>query len=177
MTNKDTIPRVYYGDLYTDDGEYMGTQTPYYDAIVNLLQSRVKYVAGGQSMAVDQHDILTSVRYGKNLADANATSDDLTSINSGIGVIVSNNPNLSLASGETVVLHMGIAHATVTVRYLRQPTTVLQIIPIFLKQQTVMGLDFTASEIHGYSNVQVSGFLSVWAPKDATDDQDVRYCC
>ncbi|KAI3473698.1 hypothetical protein Pfo_031496 [Paulownia fortunei] len=85
LTNKDTIPRVYYGDLYTDDGEYMGTQTPYYDAIVNLLQSRVKYVA-----------------------DSNGD------------------------------------------------------------------LIFTASEIHGYSNVQVSGFLSVWAPKDATDDQDVR---
>lgn len=176
LTNKDTIPRVYYGDLYTDDGEYMGTQTPYYDAIVNLLQSRVKYVAGGQSMAVDQHDILTSVRYGKNLADANATSDDLTSINSGIGVIVSNNPNLSLASGETVVLHMGIAHANQVYREILETTDngIANNTDIFKTTDSNGDLIFTASEIHGYSNVQVSGFLSVWAPKDATDDQDVR---
>ena len=176
LTNKDTIPRVYYGDLYTDDGEYMGKQTPYYDAIVNLLKSRIKYVAGGQSMSVDQHDILTSVRYGKNLADVNATSNDTSSINSGIGVIVSNNPTLSLAEGETVVLHMGIAHANQVYREILETTEngIANNTNIFKTTDKKGDLIFTAAEIHGYSNVQVSGFLSVWAPKDAADDQDVR---
>nr|WP_274377742.1 glycoside hydrolase family 70 protein [Leuconostoc mesenteroides] len=47
LTNKDTVPRVYYGDLYTDDGQYMATKSPYYDAINTLLKARVQYVAGG----------------------------------------------------------------------------------------------------------------------------------
>ncbi|MBJ7654348.1 glycoside hydrolase family 70 protein, partial [Weissella confusa] len=55
LTNKDTIPRVYYGDMYTDDGQYMATKSPYYDAISALLKARIKYVAGGQTMAVDKH--------------------------------------------------------------------------------------------------------------------------
>ena len=59
LTNKDTVPRVYYGDLYTDDGQYMATKSPYYDAINTLLKARVQYVAGGQSMSVDSNDVLT----------------------------------------------------------------------------------------------------------------------
>lgn len=78
LTNKDTVPRVYYGDLFTDDGDYMAEKSPYYDAIDNLLRSRIKYVSGGQKMAVqymqgDQsmaknsyRGLLTSVRYGEN---------------------------------------------------------------------------------------------------------------
>ncbi|WP_180369929.1 glycoside hydrolase family 70 protein, partial [Oenococcus oeni] len=77
LTNKDTVPRVYYGDLYTDDGQYMANKSPYYDSIDNLLKSRIKYVTGGQSMSIQyvQGDgsmakdsyrgVLTSVRYGK----------------------------------------------------------------------------------------------------------------
>ncbi len=52
LTNKDTVPRVYYGDLYTDDGQYMANKSPYYDAINTLLQSRLKYVSGGQKMSM-----------------------------------------------------------------------------------------------------------------------------
>lgn len=33
LTNKDTVPRVYYGDLYTDDGQYMANKSPYYDSL------------------------------------------------------------------------------------------------------------------------------------------------
>lgn len=47
LTNKDSITRVYYGDLFTDDGQYMAEKSPYYNAIDALLRARIKYVAGG----------------------------------------------------------------------------------------------------------------------------------
>ena len=52
LSNKDSITRVYYGDLYTDDGQYMEKNLPYHDAIDALLRARIKYVAGGQDMKV-----------------------------------------------------------------------------------------------------------------------------
>ncbi len=75
LTNKDTVPRVYYGDLYTDDGQYMAQKSPYHDAISTLLQARIRYAAGGQDMKMsyvgsgnnngwDASGILTSVGYG-----------------------------------------------------------------------------------------------------------------
>lgn len=109
LTNKDTVPRVYYGDLYTDDGQYMATKSPYYDAINTLLKARVQYVAGGQSMSVDSNDVLTSVRYGKDAMTASDTGTSETRTE-GIGVIVSNNAELQLEDGHTVTLHMGAAH-------------------------------------------------------------------
>ena len=32
LSNKDSITRLYYGDMYSDDGQYMATKSPYYDA-------------------------------------------------------------------------------------------------------------------------------------------------
>lgn len=82
LTNKDTIPRVYYGDLFTDDGQYMSAKSPYYDALTSLLQSRVKYVSGGQSMNMtylhNNQGLLTSVRYGKDAMTANDTGTSET---------------------------------------------------------------------------------------------------
>ena len=52
LTNKDSVTRVYYGDLYREDGHYMAKKTPYFDAIDTLLRARIKYVAGGQDMEV-----------------------------------------------------------------------------------------------------------------------------
>ena len=46
------MPFGSYGDLYTDDGQYMEKKSPYYDAIDALLRARIKYVAGGQDMKV-----------------------------------------------------------------------------------------------------------------------------
>ena len=52
LTNKDSVTRVYYGDLYREDGHYMAKKTPYFDAIDTLLRARIKYVAGGQDMEI-----------------------------------------------------------------------------------------------------------------------------
>ncbi|MFH7309036.1 glycoside hydrolase family 70 protein [Weissella paramesenteroides] len=178
LTNKDTIPRVYYGDMYTDDGKYMATKSPYYDAISTLLKARIKYVAGGQTMVVDKHDILTSVRFGDgimNVSDKGST----TARTQGIGVIISNNDALAL-KGDTVTLHMGIAHANQAYRALLLTTgdglmkyTSDDGAPI--RYTDANGdLIFTSADIKGYQNVEVSGFLSAWVPVGASDTQDAR---
>lgn len=121
LTNKDTVPRVYYGDLYTDDGQYMANKSPYYDSIDNLLKSRIKYVAGGQSMSIQyvQGDgsmakdsyrgVLTSVRYGKNAMNEKDQGTQETRTE-GLAVIESNNPDLKLSSSDQIVINMGTAH-------------------------------------------------------------------
>lgn len=121
LTNKDTVPRVYYGDMYTDDCQYMATKSLYYDAIDTLLKSRIKYVSGGQtmsmkymqgdsSMAADSYrGILASVRYGNGAMTATDAGTNETRTQ-GIAVIESNNPDLKLSSTDQVVVDMGIAH-------------------------------------------------------------------
>ena len=99
----------------------MATKSPYYDAISALLKARIKYVAGGQTMAVDKHDILTSVRFGDGIMNA-SDKGSTTARTQGIGVIVSNNDALAL-KGDTVTLHMGIAHANQAYRALLLTTT------------------------------------------------------
>ncbi|MCG4607118.1 hypothetical protein L0O74_12385, partial [Bifidobacterium longum] len=51
LTNKDTVPPGYYGDLYQTDASYMSKQTPYYDEITNLLKVRKQYAYGAQKVA------------------------------------------------------------------------------------------------------------------------------
>ena len=178
LTNKDTIPRVYYGDLYTDDGQYMATKSPYYDAINDLLQARIKYVAGGQALDVDQNDVLTSVRYGKGALNATdkGTAETRTE---GIGVIVSNNEQLDLGNDQ-VVLHMGAAHANQDYRALLLTTKdglekFDSDVNAPVRQTDANGdLIFTSADIQGFKNVEVSGFLSVWVPVGASDTQDAR---
>jgi len=113
LTNKDTIPRVYYGDLFTDDGQYMAAHSPYYDAIDALLKARVQYVAGGQAMDMtylnNSQGVMTSVRYGKGAMNTTDTGSSETRTQ-GIGVVISNQPTLKLAATEKISLNMGAAH-------------------------------------------------------------------
>ncbi|MBS6098892.1 MAG: glucosyl transferase, partial [Streptococcus vestibularis] len=93
LTNKDSVTRVYYGDLYREDGHYMAKKTPYFDAIDTLLRARIKYVAGGQDMEVKKvgnDGLLTSVRYGKGANNRTdwGTAETRTQ---GMGVIMTNN--------------------------------------------------------------------------------------
>lgn len=178
LTNKDTVPRVYYGDLYTDDGQYMATKSPCFDAINTLLKARVQYVAGGQSMSVDKNDILTSVRYGKGAMTAEDVGTAETKTQ-GIGVIVSNNKDLHLAANDTVVLHMGEAHKNQAFRSLLQTT--LDGLAYYgdddapIKYTDNNGdLIFTSQNIYGVQNPQISGYLAVWVPVGAEQEQDAR---
>ena len=114
--------RVYYGDLYTDNGQYMAKKSPYFDQITTLLKARPKYVAGGQtsyihnlagdgvSSAKDNKEVLVSVRYGQDLMSKTDTEGGKYGRNSGMLTLIANNPDLKLADGETITVNMGAAH-------------------------------------------------------------------
>ncbi|MEX0380687.1 glycoside hydrolase family 70 protein [Leuconostoc sp. MS02] len=194
LTNKDTVPRVYYGDLYTDDGQYMANKSPYYDAINTLLQSRLKYVSGGQKMSMaymtgdssmdaqGNRGLLTSVRYGKDAmtADDKGTAETRTQ---GLAVIEGNNPELKLSTTDQVVLNMGAAHKNQAYRPAILTTkngivtylTDADVDQSLVKYTTSNGeLVFNQSDIQGVANPQVSGYLAVWVPVGASDIQDAR---
>ncbi|KRN32087.1 glycoside hydrolase family 70 protein [Liquorilactobacillus mali] len=191
LTNKDTVPRIYYGDMYLEGGQYMADKTIYYDTIANLLTSRIKYVTGGQTMAVDSNDILTSVRFGKGAmtVDDKGTEETRTE---GVGVIVSNNTSLSLKDDEQVVLHMGAAHCNQTYRAAVLTTTDGVVnytsdegAPIAYTDDSgdliftnhdllVNGKDEVNTSVQGYANPEVTGYLAVWVPVGAAAEQDVR---
>ncbi|AXQ78741.1 glucosyltransferase [Streptococcus chenjunshii] len=195
LTNKDTITRVYYGDMYTDNGQYMATKSPYYDALETLMKARIKYVAGGQDMAItyvegqdrenwawDYNGVLTSVRYGTGAEEATDLGTEETRTQ-GIAVIISNNPYLQLGSQDTVRVNMGAAHANQAYRPLLLTTEgglahYLEDsdVPSNLVRYTDENgyLTFDANDIAGYSQVQVSGYLAVWVPVGAAENQDVR---
>ena len=204
LTNKDTIPRVYYGDLYFDGSQYMAEKGIYYDAMTNLLQARVKYVAGGQSMAVDNNGVLTSVRYGKGIKSASDKGTD-ESRTEGIGVIASNKSDLTLGDSDKVVLHMGAAHKNQKYRALlltnnsydskndgtsqastgvisydsdnKAPTATTDEngdLVFTNKNLTVDGKSEENTAVKGTKNPCVDGYLAVWVPVGAKDDQDAR---
>ncbi|MHA8138291.1 glycoside hydrolase family 70 protein [Lactobacillaceae bacterium Scapto_B20] len=192
LTNKDTVPRVYYGDMYTDDGQYMATKTPYFDAIDAMLKGRIKYVAGGQSMNVQYvngataatdngtNSVLTSVRYGQGATDENSIGDSNTRT-SGIAVIESNNPQLKLADTDKIVVNMGAAHKNQAYRALvdSNDAGLLTYNNDSISNNVINtddngNLVLDSSVVKGYSNPQLSGYLSMWVPVGAADDQDVR---
>ncbi|MFC4651864.1 glycoside hydrolase family 70 protein [Lactococcus nasutitermitis] len=165
LTNKDTIPEVYYGDLYDEFSTYMTNKSLYYTPITTLLQAREMYAAGGQQMTTDAAtNIETSVRFGN--GNNTATDTSAAGKTSGIAVVVGNNPDLAPT---TVTVNMGADHAN------QQYTSVLN--------TTSTGTTTTATTlttdskgnltvpVQGYSNPQVSGDLSVWVPAGAPSDQ------
>lgn len=184
--------RVYYGDLYTDNGQYMAKKSPYYDQITTLLKARPKYVAGGQtsyihnlagdgvSSAKDNKEVLVSVRYGQDLMSKTDTEGGKYGRNSGMLTLIANNPDLKLADGETITVNMGAAHKNQAYRPLLLGTDKGIVSSLndsdtkVVKYTDAQGnLVFTADEIKGFKTVDMSGYLSVWVPVGATDDQNV----
>lgn len=184
--------RVYYGDLYTDNGQYMAKKSPYFDQITTLLKARPKYVAGGQtsyihnlagdgvSSAKDNNEVLVSVRYGQDLMSKTDTEGGKYGRNSGMLTLIANNPDLKLADGETITVNMGAAHKNQAYRPLLLGTDKGIVSSLndsdtkVVKYTDAQGnLVFTADEIKGFKTVDMSGYLSVWVPVGATDDQNV----
>lgn len=184
--------RVYYGDLYTDNGQYMAKKSPYFDQITTLLKARSKYVAGGQtsyvhnlagsgvSSAKDNKEVLVSVRYGQDLMSKTDTEGGKYGRNSGMVTLIANNPDLKLADGETITVNMGAAHKNQAYRPLLLGTEKGIVSSLndsdtkVVKYTDAQGnLVFTADEIKGFKTVDMSGYLSVWVPVGATDDQNV----
>ena len=166
LTNKDTVPRVYYGDMFTDNGHFMETKSPYYTSIAALLRARRQFVGGGQTMAVNDEDILTSVRFGDNVSTANDVVSE--SRNQGIAVVVHNDPNK--VPTNDIRINMGKTHGSQTYRALM--TTTKEGLQVFwsddnapVHHTTEDGyLTIRASEMVGRSFAEVSGYVSVWVP-------------
>lgn len=184
--------RVYYGDLYTDNGQYMAKKSPYFDQITTLLKARSKYVAGGQtsyvhnlagagvSSAKDNKEVLVSVRYGQGLMSKTDTEGGKYGRNSGMVTLIANNPDLKLSDGETITVNMGAAHKNQAYRPLLLGTDKGIVSALtdadtkVVKYTDAQGnLVFTADEIKGFKTVDMSGYLAVWVPVGATDDQNV----
>ena len=185
LQNMEQVTRVYYGDLYTDNGQYMATKSPYYDAITTLLKNRMKYVSGGQSMKVDTFngkEILSSVRYGKDIMTADQTTGVAeTSKHSGMLTLIANNQDFSLGDG-TLKVNMGKLHANQAYRPLLLGTD--KGIVTYENDAAAAGkikytdaegnLTFSGDEIKGYRTVDMRGYLGVWVPVGAPDNQDIR---
>ena len=185
LQNMEQVTRVYYGDLYTDNGQYMATKSPYYDAITTLLKNRMKYVSGGQSMKVDTFngkEILSSVRYGKDIMTADQTTGVAeTSKHSGMLTLIANNQDFSLGDG-TLKVNMGKLHANQAYRPLLLGTD--KGIVTYENDAAAAGkikytdaegnLTFSGDEIKGYRTVDMRGYLGVWVPVGAPDNQDLR---
>lgn len=173
LSNKDTIPTVYYGDLYDDFGSFMKTKTPYYTPITALMNARKKYVAGGQTITklTKKGDAIASVRYGKSVTSSKTKikKKATTSRHSGMAVIVSNNPKFK---SKTYKINMGKAHAKQSYRYVIKTTKS----GITTKSKSTVKTDkkgILKVKIKGYSNPQVSGFLAVLVPRGAKSKQVV----
>ena len=201
LSNMESVTRVYYGDLFTDDGQYMETKSPYYDAINTLLRARIRYAAGGQTMEHNSYkasaamkaknpdsgsvlgnsEVLVSVRFGQDVMSADDMTGGKLAKTSGMFSLISNNPELELDANEEIRVNVGKIHAGQTYRplllttdkglqkYLNDSDTKLT------KVADKDGfITFKGSEIKGYKQVEVNGYLAVWVPVGAKADQDIR---
>jgi dextransucrase len=177
LSNKDVVPRVYYGDLYQEGQQYMSTKSPYYDAITTMLKDRIKYVAGGQQMKMHGKDILSSVRFGKN----NFKPTDKKSRLSGYATVTSTRTDLKLGK-KVVSVYMGNAHRNQA--YRPELLSTKDGLSVFhndteaknyvLKTDNKGFLHLDSKLVYGVTNPSVSGALSTWVPVGASAKQDVR---
>jgi dextransucrase len=148
LTNKDTVPTVFYGDLYKSNASYMSEKTIYYDTIDKLMKARNNYVSGDQEITyyssntseTPGHDLLASVRFG-------------TDRSTGIATVIGNNPD----TDTTINVDMGELHAN------------QRFVDITGFNSEVLTTDengILTVDIKGVSNPQVHGYLGVWVPRD-----------
>ena len=178
LTNKDTIPTVYYGDLYNETKSYMTSKSIYYDAIANLLKARKKYVTGGQTMACanGNPNLLVSVRLGKGVKDVNSVSNDPLAKTTGMVVVVSNKPNLNK---QTILINVGKEHAGQKFINIMDTTkstadgdmSGLNATGNHAKDAVADANGFLKVSVQGYANPLVNGYLGVWVPDGAAADQ------
>ena len=174
LSNKDTVPQVYYGDLYKETDQYMQNKTMYYDAITTLMKARGEFVSGGQSMTKINDHLLTSVRYGKGVSDSSSKGTDTLSRTTGMAVVVGNDPTMN---EQIVEINMGAAHANEQYRNLIDTNnTGLTYDGTNSMNPAVLTTDnngILKVTVKGYSNPYVNGYLSVWVPV-ISGTQDAR---
>lgn len=173
LSNKDTVPQIYYGDLYNETAQYMQEKSIYYDVITTLMKARKQFVSGGQTMTKLNNNLLASVRYGKGVADANSEGTDKLSRTSGMAVLVGNDSNMAQ---QMVSINMGRAHANQQYRNLIDTTeNSLTYDANNSENPAILTTDSNGIlkvMVKGYSNPYVSGYLGVWVPV-ISGNQDV----
>lgn len=146
LTNKNTVPTVFYGDMFRSDKTYMTVKTPYYDTIMKLLKAREQYVSGDQKILFYQtntsdiagKDLLASVRFGEDRKTGAAT-------------VIGTNPY----TNTVINIDMGKDHANQVF------TDATGFNPGEL--QTDENGILTVPVV-GTKNPQVHGYLGVWVP-------------
>nr|WP_243862281.1 Ig-like domain repeat protein [Frigoribacterium faeni] len=146
LTNQDTVPTVFYGDMWEADASYMTTESPYHDAITALLQMREQNVSGEQTVTLHEsnlsstpgQDLISSVRAG---------SDRET----GVGVVVGNQPDLDT----TVEVAMGAEHAD---------QEYVDALGYHGETLTTDADGVLTVPVQGTRTVEVNGYLAAWVP-------------
>lgn len=150
LSNKGTVPAVFYGDLYRTDAPYMSEKTPYYDMIAALLKAREQYATGDQRVSFhtsntspneEGRDLVASVRQG-------------TSRSTGLATVVSD----AVGINTEISVEMGAQHANQA------------FYDVTGQQSTTFHTDANGVltvRVKGVRTPQVQGFLGVYAPVDA----------
>lgn len=148
LTNANTVPTVFYGDMFTTDAGYMEQKTPYHDQISALLEARKAYAKGPQDVQLFQlpgdvapgMSAVASVRAGEGRG-------------TGLATVVSNNPTID----QTVRVNMGRDHANQKYRDVTGNNG---------GELVTDGQGFLTVRVKGETDVQTHGYLGVWAPVD-----------
>jgi dextransucrase len=152
LTNKDTVPTVFYGDMWEATDSYMQTESPYYEAINDLLQVRETNASGDQ--VVSSYASNLSSTAGQNLISSVREGTDRTS---GMGVVIGNTPDLDT----TIEVPMGAAHAN---------QEYVDAMGYHDETLTTDGNGMLTVAVQGTSNVTVNGYLGVWVPRTASGE-------
>lgn len=147
LTNKNTVPTVYYGDLYDTNSSYMTDETIYYSAITNLLKARKAYAYGDQKTTYYTSNT-SSKTAGKDLLASVRLGNDRTT---GLATVISNSSKINT----TIKVDMGKVHAN---QVFKDATG-------FSKQKLVTdSKGILTVQVKGTQNAQVNGYLGVWVP-------------
>jgi dextransucrase len=146
LTNKNTVPTVFYGDMWEAAESYMTVESPYYDAITTLLEARKTNVSGEQTVtnyvsnlsSTPGQDLISSVRAGTDRA-------------SGIGVVVGNQPELDT----TIEVEMGADHAD---------QVYVDALGYQSERLTTDADGVLTVNVMGSKSVEVNGYLAAWVP-------------
>lgn len=149
LTNKDTVPTVYYGDMYQTDASYMKKETPYFNEIANLLQVRKNYAYGKQRVTnytsnttqTAGKDLIASVRLGKDRK-------------TGVATVIGKNAALDT----TIQVDMGKVHAN---QVFKEASGVSKT-KLVTDQNGVLTVP-----VKGIKTAEVNGYLGVFVPDAA----------
>jgi LPXTG-motif cell wall-anchored protein len=147
LTNKDTVPTVFYGDMWDSADSYMATETPYYDEITALLNARETNASGEQLIASYPSNLSSTP--GQDLVSSVRTGSDRQT---GIAVVVGNKADLDT----TIEVDMGASHGD---------QQYVDALGYHSETLTTDENGILTVNVIGTQTVDIKGYLGVWVPK------------